>query len=254
MKRNLGINKEIIVTREEVLDHVEEQIALADGSLLSVVADPFRTPTFYYVVYLAPTEKKEFEHLDHIRSDTPIGYHELDEWMSRFIRASPNTIWPIADKSIVDVLYRDTQFEQLAVQAQKCITARFFDPEHYLYNPVKRTLIWARQGLCSKEDVLTAMKSYLLSVAVAIHFMRTKDLETDYNVLRGHFKIDDTNLLDYTIDSTGDEWSIEVSDKIGEMMLELQGAKAVTKIQWDSDLEELLLLGKLAMGLRKCSN
>ena len=239
------------MTKEEILDHVEKQIALTDGSLLAVVADPFRTPIFHYVVYLAPTEKKEFGHLDHMHSEIPMGYLELDEWMSSFIQASPNTIWPIADKSIVDVLYRDTQFEQLAVQAQKCITARFFDPQHYLYNPVKRTLIWARQGLCSKEEVLLAMKSYLLSVAVAIHFMRTKDLETNYNVLRGHFKIDDTNLLDYRIEGTGDEWSVEVSDKIGEMMLELQGAKAVTKIQWDSDLEELLLLGKLAMGLRK---
>lgn len=235
---------------DEILDIIEKRIEVVDGTLLSVVEDPFRFPTFYHSVYLAKTEKRAFTGADKITGGS-LSIQEVDSWMTGILSGSMNAIWPIAHRSIVNVLYKDKSFIQIALQAEKCITARFFDPDKFSPWTLKPMLDKARHhgGVKSLEKLEPIVKEHFMRYGTAIHYLRTGDLETDYNVLKGHFYVGELNIAELD-KARKHSWSDEIAEKMMELHSELKGAIVNSKIDWEADMSDLLELGQLVMQLR----
>lgn len=236
---------------DKILDNIEKRIEIVDGSLLSVVEDPFRFPTYYHAVYLAKTDKRAFAGFDKITGGQ-LSILELDTWMTGILNGTMGAIWPIAHRSIVNVLYRDESFHEIAIQAQDCVTARFFDPDKFSPWTLQPMLSMAtKQGLKFTEmkTIERLVKEHFMRYGTAIHFLRTGDLETDYDVLKGHFYVDDLNILELT-ENRLTTWTSEIADKMTDLYSELKGAQATSKINWEMDMSDLSKLGMLVMQLR----
>ncbi|MCK5317583.1 MAG: hypothetical protein KAJ55_06690 [Anaerolineales bacterium] len=235
----------------DVLDTIERRIEVVDGTLLSVVEDPFRFPTYYHSVYMAKTEKRAFTGSDKITGGR-LSILELDGWVTGILNGSMNAIWPIAPESIVNTLYRDKSFNDIALHAEKCITARFFDPDKFSPWSLQPILNEARRSgvsLKKLQSLQPLVKEHFMRYGTAIHYLRTGDLETDYNVLKGHFYIGELNVVELTKERKS-SWTEEIAEKIRELHSELKGAVVCTAIDWGADMSDLLDLGLLVMQLR----
>ena len=233
-----------------ILDLIEKRIGAVDGTLLSAVEDPFRFPLMTHAVYIAKTDQKIFMGIDKVSHGRLI-LLELDEWMTSLMNGVMGAIWPIAPRSIVNVLYRDPAFDEIAVQAEKCVTARFFDPEKFnpwIVEPILRQASMQQLSFEELKNVERLIKEHFCRYGTAIHFLRTGDIETDYNVLKSHFYVDGI-VLELT-ESSQRSWPIEAIDKLKELHAELRGALAVSRIDWEANMSELLKLGQLVMQLR----
>lgn len=234
-----------------ILDLIEKRIGVVNGTLLSAVEDPFRFPLLTHAVYIAKTDQKIFAGIDKVTHGRLV-LLELDEWMTSLMNGVMGAIWPIAPRSVVNVLYRDQSFDEIAMQAEKCITARFFDPDKFnpwIVEPILRQAAMQQLSFEELKNVERIVREHFCRYGTAIHFLRTGDIETDYNVLKSHFYEDDLNVLELT-ENRQLSWPIEAIDKLKNLHAELRGALAVSKIDWEADLSELLKLGQMVMQLR----
>jgi len=235
------------VDRERILSLAEESLEDVNGTLLTVVRHPFRLPTFHQVVYVIPTEEKIAKYNPLYMTDV-FTFYELDLWMTAFLSGLPWSIWPVQPESVVDVLYRDSQFGELAEHACKCINIRFFEPDRYINQQLLSVLDLAETEHLDIQDAAKTLRWVLLEIGTAIHFARTGDIETDRNVLKRHFGTNGENLIEF--DNVMENWSEKCEDRINDMAMELKGAIACSNVDWDIDLARLQELGQLAMGLR----
>ena len=235
----------------EILDIIEKRIEVVGGTLLSVVEDPFRFPTYYHSVYMAKTEKRAFTGSDKITGGR-LSILELDGWMTGILNGSMNAIWPISSESIVNTLYRDKSFNEIAFQAEKCVTARFFDPDKFSpwsLKPILDEAIRRGANLRTLQGLQPVVKEHFMRYGTAIHYLGTGDLETDYNVLKGHFYLDELNVVELTKEKKS-AWPSNIAEKMKELHSELKGALVNSKIDWGADMSDLLALGLLVMQLR----
>lgn len=232
--------------KEYVLSLAEERLESVNGTLLSVVRHPFRLPPYHQVVYLVPTEEK-LRKYNPLHMTDLLSFYELDTWMTAFISGLPWSIWPVQPESVVDVLYRDPQFRELAEHACKCITIRFFEPGRYINQQLRSVLDLVKSNHIDARSAVEILQWVLLEVATAIHFARTGDIETNHNVLKRHFKVNGENLIEF---DEMENWAESFETRIDELALELKGAIACSKIDWGVDLAKIHKLGEMAMGLR----
>ena len=245
--------------KDKILERVDQDLALVDGTVLAVVRYPFYLDLHewdrqaYIIVYLAsnlpvqrvlePVTVKGFH----------LSYHELDEWMSHFVSCQNWALWPVMGEGVVDVLYRDKQFGELSLHATKCVSLRFFADRLEYVHEIFKVIRFVENGVYSMRDVTMMIKPLMVDLATAIHFARTTDVETDYQVLKRHFDAGEDNLIEVhdKYPAYVHVWVEEVGNKIKDLTAELQGAIACSKIDWEADLSKMLRLGQLAMGLRQ---
>jgi len=232
--------------REHVLSLAEERLEDVNGTLLTVVQHPFRLPIFFQVVYLVPTEVKISKYYPFSLDDL-FTFYELDMWMTSFISGLPWSIWAVQPESVVDVLYRDPQFGELAEHACECINVRFFEPDRYINQELLSVLDLVEMAP-DPHEASKKLQWVLLEIGAAIHFARTGDVETNHDVLKRHFGTNGENLLEF--DNEIKDWPEKCRVRINDLAMELRGAVACSNINWDIDLALLQELGQLAMGLR----
>ena len=245
--------------KEKILEKVDQDLALVDGTVLAVVRYPFYLDLHawdkqaYIVVYLASNLPVQRELLPAIEKGFVLEYHELDEWMSDFILCQNWALWPVMGEGVVDVLYREKQFDALALYATKCISLRFFENRLGYIHKIYKAIRLMESGILSMRDVTIMIKPLVIDLATAIHFARTGDVETDYQVLKRHFNVGQDNLIEVhdKYPERIDVWVGDIEEKIKDLTAELKGAIACSKIDWEADLGKMLSLGQLAMGLRR---
>lgn len=245
--------------KDKILEKVDQDIALVDGTVLAVVRYPFYLNLHewdkqgYIIIYLAsnlpvqkllePVTEKGFH----------LFYHELDEWMSHFVSCQNWALWPVMGEGVVDVLYRDQQFGELALHATQCVSLRFFEDRLEYIHEIYKAIRHMENGILSMQDMASMIKPLVVDLATAIHFARTGDVETNYQVLKRHFDVGQDNLIEVS-DEYPEKvvvWIKEIEEKIRDLTAELKGAIACSKIDWEVDLGKMLRLGQLAMGLRQ---
>lgn len=244
--------------RGKVLEIVDKNVAMVDGTVLAVVRCPFyRNLPRFSVVYLAKhLPSGEARSLDiSIDKDRIIAYSELDEWMSAFVSCKNWSLWPIIGKGVVDVLYREKQFGELALYATtRCISLRFFEDSMHHVHDIEKVLHRMNASMLSVKDTVDTIRPLVIDLATAIHFARTNDIETDYLILKQHFQVDDShNLIEISKEYPENvyQWQKEITEKMEDLTAELQGALLCSKIDWEADLELLIKLGQLTMELRQ---
>ncbi len=245
--------------KDKILEKVDQDLALVDGAVLSVVQHPFYLDLHewdrqaYFVVYLASNLPVQRELELAVEKEFLLEYHELDEWMSNFVHCENWALWPVMGEGVVDVLYREKQFDALALYATKCVTLRFFEDRLGYIHDIYKAIRLMENGILSMRDMTSMIKPLLVDLATAIHFARTEDVETDYQVLRRHFDVGRDNLIEVhdKYPERIDVWVGEIEEKIKDLTAELKGAIACSKIDWEVDLGKMLRLGQLAMGLRQ---
>lgn len=245
--------------KDKILERVDQDLALVDGTVLAVVQYPFYLDLHewdrraYFVVYLASNLPVQRELEPAVEKEFRLAYHELDEWMSHFVSCQNWALWPVMGEGVVDVLYRDKQFGSLALYATRCVSLRFFEDRLEYIHEVYKAVRLMESGILSMRDVTSMIKPLVVDLATAINFARTGDVETDYQVLRRHFDVGQDNLIE--IDDEYPEkvstWVNEIEERIKDLTAELKGAIACSKIDWGLDLGKMLRLGQLVMGLRQ---
>ena len=245
--------------RDKILDRVDKDVATVDGTVLAVVQYPFYLDLHewdkraYIVIYLASNLPVQKELEPAIEKGFYSAYHELDEWMSHFISCQNWALWPVMGEGVVDVLYRDQQFGELALHATECVSLRFFEDRLEYIHEIYKTIRVMENGILSMQEATSMIKPLVVDLATAIHFARTGDVETNYNVLKQHFNDGSHNLIEITeiYPLNVHSWIQNIEEKIKDLTAELKGAIVCSKIDWETDLEKLLKLGQLAMELRQ---
>ncbi len=245
--------------KDKILERVDQDLALVDGTVLAVVQYPFYLDLHewdkqaYFVVYLASNLPVQRELELAVEKEFLLEYHELDEWMSHFVSCQNWALWPVMGEGVVDVLYREKQFDALALYATKCVTLRFFEDRLEYIHEVYKAIRLIENGVLSMRDATSMIRPLVVDLATAINFARTGDIETDYQVLRRHFDVGQDNLIE--IDDKYPEvvstWVKEIEERIKDLTAELRGAITCSRIDWEVDLSKMLRLGQLAMGLRQ---
>lgn len=245
--------------KEKILERVDQDLALVDGTVLSVVQYPFYLDLYewdkqgHIAVYLANNLPVREELEPVFGKGFHLSYRELDEWMGHFVNCQNWALWPVMGEGVVDVLYREKQFDALALYATSCVTLRFFEDRLGYIHDIYKAIRLMENGILSMQDVTTMIKPLVIDLATAIHFARTGDIETDYQVLKRHFDVDQDNLIEVHDEypERTDVWVKEIEEKIQDLTAELKGAMACSIIDWGADLSKMLRLGQLAMGLRQ---
>lgn len=245
--------------KDKILEKVDQDVALVDGTVLAVVRYPFYLNLHewdkqaYIVVYLASNLPVQRELENAIHEGFWLAYHELDEWMSHFVSCQNLALWPVMGEGVVDVLYREKQFDALALFATRCVTLRFFEDRLKYIHEIYKVIGLMESGILSMQAATSMIKPLVVDLATAIHFARTGDVETNYQVLKRHFDVGQDNLIEVS-DEYPEKvavWIKEIEEKIRDLTAELKGAIACSKIDWEVDLGKMLRLGQLAMGLRQ---
>lgn len=241
---------------DTILEIVDEDVAMVDGTVLSVVQYPFYYEhTTYHVVYLAKTTPWDGAAVNPVKSQPyTVVYHELDKWLSDFVSGKNWAIWPIAAEGVANILFREKQFNQLSLYATKCISLRYFADRAERQHDVQRILHYCLGGNLSVKDATKCIEPFVLDLASAIHFARTGDIETDYLILRSHFQETEFyNLIEVsdTYPENVYPWAGAISERVEDLAGELKGAIAVSSIDWQTDLTKLAKLGQLAMEFRQ---
>jgi len=242
--------------KEKILEIVDNDVSEVDGQVLAVVQYPFYYEhATYHVVYLAKTTPWDGAAINSVkRLQYAIFYHELDKWLSDFVSGKNWAIWPIAAEGVVNVLFREKQFNHLSLYASECLSLRYFADRAERQHDVQRILHYCLGGNLSVKDATKCIEPFVLDLASAIHFARTGDIETDYLILRSHFQETEFyNLIEVsdTYPENVYPWAGAISERVEDLAGELKGAIAVSSIDWQTDLTKLAKLGQLAMEFRQ---